>query len=80
MAKVTERKIVGLTVKYSDSSTSSYSLAEPLTEKSKTELREVVAELQKVVKDKGVSVVFGQTKQDKEHERHRRWNLTHPHH
>jgi hypothetical protein len=47
MAKVTERKIVGLTVKYSDSSTSSYSLAEPLTEKSKTELREVVAEFLK---------------------------------
>lgn len=56
-----DKRIVELTVKYADSSTASYILTEPLTEKSKTELREVTAELQKLVKDKHVSVAFGHT-------------------
>ena len=44
MAKVTERKIVELTVKYSDGSIVPYNLAakESLPEKSKEELREVL--------------------------------------
>ena len=57
-----DKRIVELTVKYADSSTAFiYLLTEPLTEKSKTELREVTAELQKLVKDKHVSVAFGHT-------------------
>jgi len=49
MAKVTERKIVELTIKYSDGSIVPYNLAakESLPEKSKEELREVLTELVK---------------------------------
>ena len=44
MAKVTDKKIVGLTVKYSDGSTASYDLtkAESLSEESKKELQRAI--------------------------------------
>lgn len=67
LAKVTDKKIVGLTVKYSVGTSTSYNLAKPLPEKSKTELRELITELRKLVKDKGVRVVIGKTNYDKNH-------------